>query len=127
MATFKKGDRVTHFGDWDSKGTVSYRQCVVHSCGKKQMVLTDLATGEEAGRHFHPIAAEGTALGTRPALSNEQAETLCLTLGAEVLVQERARFADRLQRWPDDAGFVAAMHEGIAALHEPRAINWNSH
>jgi hypothetical protein len=54
MSTFKKSQSVFLISSWNDKGRVQIVPAVVHSCGKKQMVLTNATTGEELGRHFRP-------------------------------------------------------------------------
>ena len=124
---FNKGDQVTLIGSWDNKGTVFYRDAVVHSCGKKQMVLTCAATGEELGRHYAPVCgdlAKVTSfnwIGVWPRLSREEAETLCLEAGALVVKAEREHLADRRERFADASpGYFAALDKAEAELHEPR-------
>lgn len=51
---FKKNQAVTFIRNWDSKGTVAITPAIVHSCGKKRMVLTHATTGVELGREFRP-------------------------------------------------------------------------
>lgn len=126
---FNKGDLVTLIGSWDNKGTVSYRDAIVHSCGKKQMVLTCATTGEELGRHYAP--ARGSLdkvtgfnwLGVWPRQSREEAEALCLEAGALVIKAVREHLAERRVRYADDKKFLAALDREEAQLHEPRALD----
>lgn len=132
QAAFKKGDLVTYIADWDRAGTVYYRQAVVFSCGKKQMVLTDAESGKEMGRHFKPaIGALETTYngncatlpgGTFPRMDKDQAEAACLAVAAEILAYENARFA-RCLAGGHGEGYDAAIRKDIAKLHEPRAID----
>ena len=54
MNAFTKGQAVNFVKNWDSKGTVAVTPAIVHSCGKKRMVLTHATTGVELGREFRP-------------------------------------------------------------------------
>lgn len=119
---FTKGQAVTHFSSWDDKGTISYRQCVVHSCGQHQMVLIDAKTGECVGRHFSPAAATGDDLGTRPALSDADAQALALQLGGAYLIRQKAFFEGRIAfyNYGESDGYTKSIRKSIAALHEPR-------
>lgn len=127
---FNKGDQVTLIGSWDNKGTVFYRNAVVHSCGKKQMVLTCATTGEELGRHYRPErgALEKVTgfnwVGVWPRLSREEAEALCLEVGALVVKANREHLAERRIRFADaEPGYFAALDKSEAELHEPRALD----
>lgn len=119
---FKKSDKVTIFGNWDRKGEVFFRHCVVYSCGKKQMILADAETGEVVGRHFKPVKAEGVEFGVRPAMSDEEAAALCLEIAAAFLVRERAHLEDCIARNAGEGGYVRAMQASIAALHAPSFV-----
>lgn len=85
---FNKGQLVTVFGDWNRRGTVYFRHAVVFSCGKKQMVLTDEATGEEMGRHFAPVM--GDMLGTFPRMTDAEAHAHAAKVGAWIIEREKA-------------------------------------
>lgn len=119
--TFKKGQRVVHFGSWDDKGTVYFRQAIVYSCGKKQMILHCEVKGDEIGRHFDPIAAEGVDFGTRPAMTDEEAEALAMELAAAYIAKEAAAAQMRADKF--DQHYRHLHLKRIAELHEPRAKN----
>lgn len=53
---FTKGQKVTIVANWNRLGDFTTREAIVYSCGKKQMILTDVTTGEEIGRNFKPTA-----------------------------------------------------------------------
>lgn len=93
---FNKGQLVTLFGDWDRRGTVYFRNAVVYSCGKKQMVLTDAETGEEIGRHFKP--AIGEMLGTFPRMTDTEAHAHAAKVGAWVIEREKAHLDGIMSR-----------------------------
>jgi hypothetical protein len=120
---FTKGEAVTFLGDWDRKGSAFFRHAVVYSCGAKQMVLTDAVTGEEIGRHFKPVKAEGAEEGTRARMTDEEAAALTLVIGAAVVASETAHFNNCLARHPDNAGYCASIRKSLSELHEPRTIN----
>lgn len=119
-AAFKKAQAVTYIADWDHKGTVTFRHAIVYSCGKKQMVLTDAATGEEMGRHFAPEL--GSLTGTFPRMTDDEARAACLKAAEAILEDQRARYAACLARGHGDA-YNASIRKDLAKLHEPRAIS----
>lgn len=129
-AAFKKGDLVTHFCDYDRKGTVSYRQCIVHSCGKKQMVLTDLKTGKEMGRHFRPEIGGFhfddylVYSGTMPVMSEEDSVAFALSIASQIVAAEKSRLERALARSGDNHYFKQNMLREIDLLHEPRVIEY---
>lgn len=127
---FKKGQEVTYITNYDRKGTFCYQQAIVYSCGKKRMVLTDEATGEEMGRNFKPVLGalepdiDGNILrkvgGAFPRMTDAEAEAACLSAAARWLEFQRAYLEGlKLKAW---AHAPEVMDKGIAALHEPRAL-----
>lgn len=121
--SFKKGQEVTYIASWDDKGTFYFRHAVVYSCGAKQMVLTDAATGAEMGRHFRPEAGDLTDVcgfigGTFPRMTDEEATATCLALAARYIERSRAHYIER-------SSHPSYSREGclksLAELHEPRA------
>lgn len=132
MKAFKKGEMVTHFGDWDRKGTVYFRQAVVYSCGKKEMILTDKTTGEELGRFFKPVEATGNELGTRKVMSDDDAKSLGLDLAIEVIKKEVAHLHNCINRYGNAAGnaandgYVKAIEKDLDAIHNPRCDSYQA-
>jgi hypothetical protein len=122
---FTKGQEVTHIAAWNRSGTVYYRDAIVHSCGKVQMVLTDAETGEEMGRHFHPGADRKYGFAqTFPRMTKEEAVAKCLEVGAEVLVSERAHFA-RCLASNGSEGYNRSIQRDLDALPEtPAAVSY---
>ena len=118
---FKKNDLVTYIADWDRKGTVYYRNAIVHSCGKVQMVLVDAETGACMGRHFRPVEGDERG-GTFARLTEEDAIALGLHIAERLLVKEREHFKRCLEKWGDEPGYAAAIRKDEAELHEPRVI-----
>jgi hypothetical protein len=129
---FNKGDKVTHIASWDDKGTVTYRNALVHSCGMKQMILTDEATGEEIGRHFAPVLGSLEESVRRcgvtfPRMTEEEAIAACLKVGALWVEAERERIAACRAYYANErASYHAALDEDEAKLHEPRALRYPS-
>lgn len=130
---FKKGQQVTFIQSWDNKGTVTYRQAVVHSCGTKQMILIDELTSEEMGRHFRPELGDVSKVtafnwnATFPRMSEEEAIALCLDAGAKVVAAERESIAAcRVRNVNAPATYHRALDRDEAALHEPRAVNYHA-
>lgn len=131
-AAFKKGQEVTFIGDYDRKGTVYFFHAIVHSCGKKQMVLTDAKTGKERGRHFAPrvgstvteVIGNNTikmAGGTFPRLEGEQLQEVAMQIAAEVQKAEREHLARCLAAGHGES-YDAAIRRQIEELHELRII-----
>jgi len=137
---FKKGDEVTFINTWDDKGTFSYTHAVVHSCGKKQMVLTGL-DGKELGRHFHPAFHMPGMMrpcysaipytdkrdivywnGTVNRLSDEGAEKLCIAVGEAFVAARRVECQNLIEKHRDSVAYCRAMELTIKELHEGRAI-----
>lgn len=124
---FRKGELVTYISSWDNKGTFSYTQAVVHSCGKVQMVLTEETSGREMGRHFKPAVADTATLstfnwnGTFKRMSDAEAEALCLKLGAELPAVFEAENARR-EAWNVQQGRTCLCPHDLNELHEPRAL-----
>ena len=116
MTTFKKGELVTHISDWDGNGTVYFYQAVVHSCGKKQMVLTHATTGEEMGRHFAPVAGDQTRGGTFAHMTDEQAKAFGFGLAENILQRERTEL-ERLSKLEAPEGYKNALKKRLANLH----------
>lgn len=125
---FTKGERATLIGSWDNRGTFSFRQVIVHSCGKKQMVLTDIDSREEIGRHFVPAVGNVETLScfnwgaTFKRLNDVDAEALCLQLGA-ALPAVCAAENERRAAWNESQGRVCLLPINLDEMHEPRAIN----
>jgi hypothetical protein len=127
---FTKGQEVTILASWDNKGTVYYRDAIVHSCGQKQMVLTSAHTGEELGRHFRPVLgdieqARAFWLGVFPRMTEEQAVASCLRAAGLVLKTERTFLAERKAKYSHNTGYIRCIEKDEAALHEPAALNRN--
>lgn len=120
-AAFKKGELVTVLKDWDRKGTVTFRQARVYSCGLKRMILTSLKTGEEFGRDFDAVKATGHEQGVHPVMTDEAALTICLEIGADVLEYQRA-FLARCLAGNHGTGYDNSINQQINDLHEPRGI-----
>lgn len=127
---FRKGQEVTYITNYDHKGTFCYQQAVVYSCGKKRMVLTDAATGEELGRNYVPALGSmeagivgnqiRTVGGAFPRMTEDEAEAACLTAAANWLAVERDYLEGlKLTAW---SHAPEVMDERIAELHEPRAL-----
>jgi len=128
MTKFTKGDKATLLGSLDNKGTVFHRDVIVHSCGRKQMVLTDATTGEELGRHFAPVVGTLAVVtsfnwqATFHRMTEQEATEAALRLGAMIVAYEAGRLNQCIERSPGDARYVAAIRRDLAELHEPRAL-----
>jgi hypothetical protein len=131
---FAKGAEVTLFNGYDSKGTIIYNHAVVYSCGAKQMVLTDAATGNELGRHFAPVCATEEDATTRsysvgyeatfPRLTDEEATRIGLLMAARMIVNETAHYENCLSRHADYEAYCEAVRRDMALMHEPRVMDY---
>jgi hypothetical protein len=124
IETFKKSEPVTFIASWDDKGTFYYRHAVVYSCGKKEMILTDAATGEEMGRRFRPVVGinEDGFAGCVRRLTDAEAEAACLKLAARFVADRRALYTELADSTKHGRGYADAMKRNLAELHEPQAI-----
>ena len=122
MKTFTKGQNVTHITNWDHNGTFVFRQALVYSCGKKQMILTDLLTGEEIGRHFNP---EIGAANTFPVMTTEEATEKSLQMATEFLETETARYIHLSTLEEFGEAYCKEMLRLLADLHEPIATDFH--
>jgi hypothetical protein len=124
---FIKGQEVTYFHNWDSRGTVSYRHARVFSCGNKQMVLTDLETGEELGRAFRPEIGDATKVQlftgyTFPRMSDDEAVATGLKIGKAIVEAQNARYDECIRRNSDSASYCERTEKERSELHEPRCL-----
>lgn len=124
MKQFKKGDKVTVFSDWDSRGTIKATQCIVLSCGKKQMTLALESTGENSGRNYRPsynfdhsIYRDGTLVVSR--LEGDELQAAGMDLADDYL--EDARFAAHFKILNPNYT-EAFILQYLRELHEPRVI-----
>lgn len=132
---FKKGDMVTVLSNWDSKGTVSYRHCVVHSCGLQRLVLIDAVTDQCVGRDFRPKKAkslidviEDTShihFGefTFAKLSEDEIKSIVIPFAEHILVLEKKDIEGDLLDDTNHPSRVRRLESRLAELHEPRAHN----
>lgn len=121
---FKKGDRVTHFGSWDDRGTMYYTDAVVMSCGPKRMTLVCEATGAMMGRDFRP--AVGTLSdacthngATLLRLMDRDAQAFGLSAATEYI---RHKLADAEMRVKLPAYSMQTVKSRTSELHEPRVM-----
>ena len=135
---FTKGQPVTLFQNWDSKGTIRVVDLIVHSCGVKQMVLVDATGAKFEGRNFHASVSQsfggwyrGEVINqVQPRMTVAEAEAFALDLGALHNRLERLHIADRIQDAltgiykdaPTTPGYVRGMEKHEADLHEPRVF-----
>jgi hypothetical protein len=121
---FVKGQLVTFLQNWDNKGTVRICDLVVYSCGKKQMILVDCHGEKFEGRHFYPTESQYGSGVVVPRLSREDAEIAALNLGETIVTMERTRMENCIAHYgyPESHGYTKAVRQGIAELHEARAV-----
>lgn len=129
---FKKGEQVTLLTNWDSKGTVAYRHCVVHSCGLKRLVLLDAETGQCIGRDFTPEKAESVNdlisahFGIFRRLSEDEVKALAIPCAENILAEQKTHIERSLEDSPNENCRLRQLKE-LEALHEPRTHNLTGH
>lgn len=111
---FKKGDAVVYVSNWDRKGSIRVRPCVVHSCGQKQMVLHDPVTGEEVGRHFLPGVEQMDLCLVVHA--DDYSEALALAQAEKIKAAETARFNRCLAQTDTSEGYSKAIRRLYDAM-----------
>lgn len=131
---FKKDQLVTFISDYDRKGTVYFVNAIVYSCGNKQMVLINEATGQEMGRHFKPTLGNievvyggpneviGFPGGTFPRMTKEEAIEVGMKIAANIQQYNIARLNRCIEMNGTNAGYVAAIRKDLDALHELTVI-----
>lgn len=125
MKAFTKGQAVTYVTNWNRKGVFVFRQAIVHSCGKVQMVLTDAKTGEEMGRHFKPALGNEHG-GTFPAMTDAEAKAKCEELAAAFLVDIAAHYRRMGATGEENGeGYARAMLAELDKLGEPTGLNYH--
>ena len=118
---FTKGQLVTLFRNWDSKGTVRVQDLIVYSCGAKQMVLVDATGTKFKGSFFDPNRSDiWTAV--LPRQTETEAQAVGLKMAENFLAYERAHIAVCLEKWGDAPGYRQAMERKLSELHEPTVI-----
>lgn len=138
--TFRKGQLVTVFFNFDRNGSVKVVNLVVHSCGKKQMILVDEAGVKFQGHNFYPTEIQYPVNGmnadlfasaahvVKPRMTDDEATSFALTLGAQFAQTERETLERTIARYTAregvnlDRGYLNAMNRKIAEIHEPRVV-----
>lgn len=116
MTTFTKNQAAFLINNWNLQGKFAITAATVHSCGKKQMVLNDAATGECLGRNFNPAVTQWDG-EVRADLTAEQAEVRAVELAAEFLAKEIARLNNILARNADqDPSYLDGIKHDIAEM-----------
>lgn len=98
MTTFTKGDRVWLINLWSHQDcSFTVREAVVYSCGAKQMILTDPATGKEIGRNFLPTTKQNHGMVVS-AVAHDETEALNIGthLSADAIRSELGRLRSRI-------------------------------
>lgn len=125
MKAFKKGQAVTYITNYNRKGLFVFRQAIVHSCGKVQMVLTDAKTGQEMGRHFKPQVGNEHG-GTFPAITDAEAIAKCEELAAAFLIDIAAHYRRLSETGAENGeGYARAMLKNLDELGEPRGLDYH--
>lgn len=116
--TFRRGDEVTFFQDWDRKGTVTVFSLRVHAAGKVRMVLVDEDGVKFAGVAFYPRVEQAGGKVFHRRLTDEATDALGLEVGAAIVTQEKDAMLAALAR--DGESSRAYIEAQIGKLHEPR-------
>jgi hypothetical protein len=130
MATFRKGDAVTFFNNWDQCGTIRVVDLTVYSAGKIQMILVDAKGQKFEGRNFQPTVVQGvnTFSEVHPRMTADAAHAYALKLGARVVAWERERMEECIATEvahygaTQMVGYVASVRKSLDKLHEPRVV-----
>jgi hypothetical protein len=124
---FKKGDAVCWISDWDNKGQVRIVRAVVYSCGKKRMVLSDAASGEELGRNYRPREVQGAHVVCGcVTLEGDEAkvEAMALELGRQIIAHQHEQYARCLASGGGGAGYQRLIEAERAKLRTEPACFW---
>lgn len=119
---FTKGQLVTLLQNWDRQGTVRVVDLIVHSCGKKRMILVDDAGAQFEGRFFSPAKEQPGCGYVVSRLSKADADAAALGFGAVIVKDERARMEHAIAHYgyPETDGYTKSVRKSLAELHEPR-------
>ena len=120
---FTKGQKVTYIRDWDRKGTVTINQLVVHSCGKKQMILVDENGKKFSGQNFLPKNEQYWGGVVVDRLEGDEAEKLAIEVAEKIIKKEMAHY-NRCLEGGHGEGYDEVIRENIAKIHSPEFI-WN--
>jgi hypothetical protein len=117
MTTFTKNQAVYRISNWDRKGAFAITTATVHSCGKKQMVLNCVATGECLGRNYSPTVEQWDG-EVRADLTAEQAEARALELAAKFIAGEITRwtYMIELNEGKERASYIEGLKQHVAEM-----------
>lgn len=128
---FNKGSPVHIIGSYNFQAQIFVRRAVVHSCGEKQMVLVDQATGKAIGCHFQPRQQQTEYRRVLANLTDVQAECVAEAMCDEVRLAEIERCERAIsayqRRCPShDDSYVLAMKREIEAIRADQPlVRWN--
>lgn len=126
----KKGTLVWLVSNWNSKGTVSIRQCVVDSWGKQQAHMRQL--NGDMTKHRISQKMVNRAMDVNPLadykiyeVGTVDVQAKALELGAACLAWERAHYEACIARNDGGPAYLALMQKDLAALAgaEPNVID----
>jgi hypothetical protein len=126
---FVKGETVYRIHSWDGKGTFFVEPCIVHSCGKKRMVLYSIDRSRCVGTDFRPVE-EQQGRGTIVRCADRvEAEVRALKLASEWIPAEIKRREETLAHHSDSGlaspAYTRKMNEHIAELKSATpAVIW---
>lgn len=119
---FTKGQAVYLIVSWNDNGYFTVRPAVVHSCGKKVMVLHD-PDGTFIGRNFNPsqeqhgrnrVVHRGENVGA--GFNEYEAKEYAFALATDYAAEHRAEFNRRRAMETNDAG-RRYWDDRLSALH----------
>lgn len=134
-ATFRKGQLVTLFMNWDNLGAVRVADLRVHSCGKKQMILVDESGEKFEHRNWYPTVKQlpadiettlpshvsGYEHEVHPRMTTEEADAFALVLGEQYrqygITSKERTLAHHEAAGYAGSGYRESMRASINKLH----------
>lgn len=126
---FVKGETVYRIHAWDDKGTFFVEPCIVHSCGKKRMVLYSIDRTVCVGTDFRPEEQQqGLGVVVRCA-DRAEAEARAFKLATEWVPAEIQRVEQTLTHYSDvgrsSQAYTDKMNQRVAELKSATpAVIW---
>ena len=125
---FSKGQQVFVIAQWSREGTTFIRECTVHSCGKKQMVLHDDKGQKFAGNNFQPTSQQSYlfCVVLPVSIGRDAAEARAQQMAEDVISYEIELCEGCLSRQPDASpAYVAAiLKDRNAAIQYQPSVIW---
>ncbi len=119
MTTFKKGDVVWAFYDWNRAGTCAYKKLVLTSYGKKQGTAIEQVNGENLETRIYVGQVDLVHVA-----DVQDVQAAALERGVAYRARWIAAAEQSIARYPGDSKYAAYIAKELAALvaSEPKAI-----